>query len=55
MELGDIIIYIENLIEAIEFEEIDMLEIKSKLHELAGEIEDNVNVDNEGLEGFDFD
>ena len=55
MELGDIIIYIENLIEAIEFEEIDMLEIKSKLHELAGEIEDNVNIDNEGLEGFDFD
>jgi hypothetical protein len=55
MELGDIIIYIENLIEAIEFEEIDMLEIKSKLHELAGEIEDHVNIDNEGLEGFDFD
>jgi len=55
MELGDIIIYIEDLVEAIEFEELDILEIKSKLQDLVINIEDNVDVDNEGLEGFDFD
>ena len=55
MEHGDIIICIEDLIEAIEFEELGILEIKSKLQELVTDIEDNINIDNEGLEGFDFD
>lgn len=55
MEHGDIIIYIEDLIEAIEFEELGILEIKSKLQDLVANIEDNVDIDNEGLEGFDFD
>jgi len=55
MELGNIIIYIEDLVEAIEFEELDILEIKSKLQDLVINIEDNVDVDNEGLEEFDFD
>ncbi len=55
MELGNIIIYIEDLVEAIEFEELDILEIKSKLQDLVTNIEDNVDVDNEGLEEFDFD
>jgi len=55
MELGNIIIYIEDLVEAIEFEEMDILEIKSKLQDLVTNIEDNVDVDNEGLEEFDFD
>jgi len=54
MEYGDILIYIESMIESIEFEELDMLEIKTKLQELAGEIEDNVNIDNEGLDSYDF-
>ena len=27
---------------------------KTKLQELAGEIEDNVNIDNEGLDSYDF-
>jgi len=55
MEHGDIIICIEDLIEAIEFEELGILEIKSKLQDLVINIEDNINIDNEGLEGFDFD
>ena len=55
MDYGEIIIYIENIIEAIEFEEINLLEVKSKLQELTVEIEDNVEVDNEGLEDYDFD
>tara|TARA_R110000744_G_scaffold84336_2_gene165049 strand:- start:284 stop:451 length:168 start_codon:yes stop_codon:yes gene_type:complete len=55
MDYGDIIIHIENIIEAIEFEEINLLEVKSKLQELTVEIEDNVEVDNGGLEGYDFD
>ena len=44
MELGNIIIYIEDLVEAIEFEELDILEIKSKLQDLVTNIEDNVDV-----------
>ena len=55
MEHGDIIIYIEDLIESIEFEELDILEIKSKLQDLVTNIEDNIDIDNEGLEGFNFD
>jgi hypothetical protein len=55
MDYGDIIIYIESIIESIEFEEINLLEVKSKLQELTVDIEDNVEVDNEGLEGYDFD
>tara|TARA_R110000796_G_scaffold36204_3_gene92526 strand:- start:178 stop:345 length:168 start_codon:yes stop_codon:yes gene_type:complete len=54
MDYGEIIIYIENLIETIEFEEIDLLEIKSKLQELTVEIEDNVEIDLGGLDGYDF-
>ncbi len=55
MEYGDIIICIEDLIEGIEFEELDILEIKSKLQDLITNIEDNIEIDNGGLEGFDFD
>ncbi len=54
MDYGEIIIYIENIIEAIEFEEIDLLEIKSKLQGLTVEIEDNVEIDLGGLDGYDF-
>jgi hypothetical protein len=55
MEYGDILIYVENIIEAIEFEELDILEIKTKLQELTVEIEDNIDIDNEGLSSYDFD
>jgi|TARA_Y100000389_G_C17434626_1_gene504735 hypothetical protein len=55
MELRDIIFYIEDLVESIEYEELDILEIKTKLQDLVTNIEDNTNIDNEGLEGFDFD
>tara|TARA_R110002074_G_scaffold109730_4_gene236469 strand:+ start:592 stop:759 length:168 start_codon:yes stop_codon:yes gene_type:complete len=54
MDYGEIIIYIENIIEAIEFEETDLLGIKSKLQELTVEIEDNVEIDLGGLDGYDF-
>jgi hypothetical protein len=42
MDYGDILAYIEQIIESIEYEEIDLLEVKSKLEELTVEIEDNV-------------
>jgi len=54
MELRDIIFYIEDLVESIEYEELDILEIKSKLQDLVTNIEDNIDIDNEGLEEFDF-
>lgn len=55
MELRDIIFYIEDLVESIEYEELDTLGIKLKLQDLVTNIEDNIDIDNEGLEGFDFD
>ena len=54
MEYGDILIYLENLIEEIESEDIDYSEIKSKLQTLTTEIEDNVEFGERDLEGFSF-
>jgi len=54
MEYGDILIYLENLIEEIESEDIDYLEIKSKLQTLTTEIEDNVEFGERDLENFSF-
>ena len=42
MDYGDILVYIEQMIESIEYDEIDLLEIKQKLEDLAADIEDNV-------------
>tara|TARA_R100001377_G_C3180549_1_gene106475 strand:- start:694 stop:861 length:168 start_codon:yes stop_codon:yes gene_type:complete len=55
MDYEKILLYIEDIVEYIEFEEIDMLEIKSKLQELVVIIEDDRNEDDEELEGFIFD
>ena len=54
MEYGDILIYLENLIEEIESEDLDLLEIKSKLSALALEVEDNTGFGERDLEGFSF-
>lgn len=42
MEYGDILVYIENLIESIEYEEISLLELRTKLQELAIDIEESI-------------
>jgi len=55
MDYGDILSFIEQLIESIEYNEIDLLEIKSKLEELTVEIEDNVEISGEDFDGFGFD
>ena len=55
MGYEDILFYIENIIEAIDFDEIDLPEIKQKLQELTVKIEDNMGVDHEGVDGGDFD
>jgi len=55
MDYSDILAYIEQIIESIEYEEIDLLEIKSKLEELTVEIEDNVEVSGGDFDGFGFD
>ena len=54
MEYGDILIYLENLIEEIESEDIDYSEIKSKLQTLTTEIEDNVEFGERDFENFSF-
>jgi len=55
MDYGDILSFIEQLIESIEYNEIDLLEIKSKLEELTVEIEDNIEISGEDFDGFGFD
>ena len=53
MEYGDILVYIENLIESIEYEEISLLELRNKLQELAIDIEESIETsDNYGDFGF---
>lgn len=54
MDYGDILVYIEQIVEAIEFDEIDLLEIKTKLENLAVDLEDNLSTSEEAYEDFGF-
>tara|TARA_R110000744_G_scaffold369266_1_gene479415 strand:+ start:1784 stop:1951 length:168 start_codon:yes stop_codon:yes gene_type:complete len=54
MDYGEILICIENIIESIEFGDVELIEVKSKLQELTIEIENGVDIDHGGLEGYDF-
>ena len=54
MDYEDILNYIENIVEEIEFEEISISEIKEKLQELIEVIEDNRGMSGRELEDFDF-
>mgnify|MGYP003116761793 CR=1 FL=1 len=55
MDYSDILSFIEHIIEGIEFDELDLLEVKSKLEELVGGLEDNLGTfgGNDGEFGFD--
>ena len=57
MGYEDILIYIENLIESIEYEEISLLELRTKLQELVIDIEEAIetsdNYDEFGFEDLD--
>ena len=55
MDYEDILNYIENIVEEIEFEEIFILEIKEKLQELIGVIENNRGMSGREVEDYDFD
>lgn len=55
MDYGDILICIEQIVEAIEYEEISIAEIKAKLEDLATDIEDNIETPGDEFEGFGFD
>lgn len=54
MDYGDILSIIEHIIEGIEFEELDLSEVKSKLQELAMNLEENLADFREEGESFDF-
>jgi hypothetical protein len=54
MEYGDILVYIENLIESIEYEEISLLELRTKLQELAIDIEESIETSDTYDDDFDF-
>lgn len=55
MDYGDILSIIEHIIEGIEFEELNLPEVKSKLQELAIDLEENLVDFREEGESFDFD
>ena len=55
MDYGDILGYLEELVEDIDFGEINLLEIKSKLQNLITEIEDRVDTAGDSYDDFDFD
>lgn len=55
MDYGDILSYIEHIIAGIEFEEIDLLEVKTKLEELTIDLEETIETSNRVDGEFDFD
>jgi hypothetical protein len=55
MDYGDILIFIEQIVEAIEYEEINIAEVKSKLEDLASDIEDTIETPGDEFEDFGFD
>jgi hypothetical protein len=55
IDYGDILGYLEELVEDIDFGEINLLEIKSKLQNLITEIEDRVDTAGDSYDDFDFD
>ena len=55
MDYGDILIFIEQIVEAIEYEEINIAEVKSKLEDLASDIEDIIETPGDEFEDFGFD
>lgn len=55
MEYGDILTYIENLIDSIEYDDISLPEIKNQLQELVAGIEETVENSEDLYDGFDFD
>ena len=55
MDYEEILNYIEDIVEEIDFEETSILETKLKLQELALRIEDSRGMSGRGIEGFDFD
>tara|TARA_R110002153_G_scaffold128101_2_gene276018 strand:+ start:348 stop:515 length:168 start_codon:yes stop_codon:yes gene_type:complete len=55
MDYENILNYIENIVEEIEFEEISILEIKEKLQELIEVIENNRGMSGRELGDYDFD
>jgi len=55
MDYEEILNYIENIVEEIEFDEISIPEIKGKLQELIDVIENNRGMSGRELENYDFD
>lgn len=54
MDYTNILSYIDNIIEEIEFDELTLSEVKDKLYELSKEIEESIEFLHGREEGFDF-
>jgi hypothetical protein len=54
MDYSDILAHIEHMIEGIEFDELNLLEIKTKLEELASSVEDSIGTFGRDNDEFDF-
>ena len=55
MDIADILSYIEYIIEGIEYEELDLTDVKDKLEELTRDLEDNLGTFGRDDEEFNFD
>tara|TARA_B100000963_G_scaffold335913_1_gene330493 strand:- start:71 stop:247 length:177 start_codon:yes stop_codon:yes gene_type:complete len=55
MDIADILSYIEHIIEGIEYEELDLTDVKDKLEELTRDLEDNLGTFGRDDEEFNFD
>lgn len=55
MDYENILVYVENLVESIQYEEVSMLEVQIKLQELAAEIEESIETSGVSYDGFGFD
>ena len=55
MDYGDILSYIEHIIVGIEFDEIDLLEVKTKLEELTMDLEESIETSSRMGGEFNFD
>lgn len=55
MDYENILVYIENLVESIQYEEVSMSEVQMKLQELAAEIEESIETSGVSYDGFGFD
>lgn len=55
MDYESILVYIENLVESIQYEEVSLLEVQTKLQELVADIEESIETSGISYDDLGFD